>query len=105
MIMDHRPHIGPGGIDRGVDEALEIGFATLAFDHYAVERQHEDIVSRDGSRANRFGQQETIGPVGMTSADMAKPIEHFLAGKDAVGERKLRANGPERAHGFNPRSA
>ncbi len=89
MVMHHGDHIGTLAIDRTVNRALGVLSAPALVDWVAIEIIFNDVVESYQFRTARSRQEEPVGPLRMTHADVAVGIDHAFTCKNAVGDDEV----------------
>src|SRR6266699_2168994 len=89
MRVDHRLHVGPGLVDLGMNETLQVAGAAARIDGIAVEIVFQDVGRRDQGRGERARHQEPVGIGRMANADVTEPVEHALTRKHVVGDHEV----------------
>ena len=91
--------IWPRREDRRMDEALEIKAAVLLPHRLTVQVEFDDVLWGHQLRGERAGDQEAVGIVRVTDADMTVGVDDLLLGEDPVGDHEVLDQGVEITHG------
>jgi hypothetical protein len=81
-----------------MNEALEIKAAVPVARRLTVQVEFDDVFGADQLRGERAGDQEAVGIVRVTNADMTVSVDDLLSGEDPVGDHEVLDQGIEIAH-------
>ena len=98
MGMDDGHDIRPRREDRRMNEALEIKAAVLVPHRLTVQVELDDVLGTHQLRGERAGDQEAVGIVRVTDADMPVSVDDILARQNAVGDDEILDQSLEAAH-------
>src|SRR4029077_15451124 len=104
MGMDDGHDIRPRREDRRMNEALEIEAAVLVPHRLTVQVELDDVLGAHQLRGERAGDQEAVGIVRGTDADMPVSVDDPLPREDPRGYHKVLDHGVEIAHSVHPPS-
>jgi hypothetical protein len=99
MIVHHRLHVGPQLVGRAVDEPFQIRLASAGLDRLAVEGELDEVLALDAIGRPRPRQEEAVGPVRVSHADMAERIDDLLARENPVRGDELVQQRVQFVHG------
>src|SRR5580700_95478 len=102
MGMNDRHDIRPRREDRRMNETLKIETAVILAYGLTIEVKLEDVFGTDQLRGQRAGNQEAVGVVRVTDADMTVGVDDLLPGEDAIGDHEILDQGVEIAHRVHP---
>src|SRR5579864_5170556 len=89
MIVNHRMHVGPRLIDSAMDRALDIDRSAALVDRIAIEIEFDEVVDRHELGATRSREEEPVGPIRMSDADMAVSVDDVFMRQNPVGDDEV----------------